>query len=305
MEYVNVRRKFVELSGRYDLVNSDWTDNGADFFINAGQQLLDRMQNTGKSQAKNVQLITVGTIKVYISGLRSVLNVWIGNSTDGLIELKKCDVKYLRSLYSMQLSSVDTGTPEWYAPVSFRPFIDTETTTSLSGFYDVDDLILPTAGTPLHYTNTGILIMPAPDTSMYVSTYGLYYSPTLSASFGTTLTSGTLTVGTTYSITDWITDDSFTNVGGTNVEGTIFTATGTTPTHWVHSSILKPWVQTKSFWAESFPDTLIQASLLKLETFYRNSEGVKDWEAAVNRDMLGFDKDAVEEEISGISEMGG
>jgi len=252
MEYKDIRKKFVELSGRYDLVNPDWSDNGADFFINAGQKILDRMQDTGKSKAKNVQALAIGTYKVYVAGLRAVEDVWVGSTAEGSIELKKCSVKYMRSLYGEALSSVDRGTPEWYAPASFRPYPDTETTTSLSGFYDIDDLILPTGGTPLHYTNTGILIMPAPETAMYVSIYGLYYSPTLSA---------TVLAGV--------------------------------------------WTQTKSFWTESYPDTLIQAALLKLETFYRNSEGVKDWETAVVRDMSGFDKDAAEEEMAGISEMGG
>ena len=252
MDYKDVRKKFVELSGRYDLVNPDWTDNGADFFLNAGQRMLDRLQDTGKMQAKNVQSVAAGTIQVYIAGLRAVLDVWVGTSDDGLTELGKKSIKWLRSYYGEQLGDVDQGTPEYYAPAIFRPFVDTETTTTLSGFYDIDDLILPTAGTPLHFTNTGIIIMPPPDGTMYVSTYGLYYSPTLSA---------TLLTGT--------------------------------------------WTQVKSFWTESFPEVLIKAGLLQLETFYRNREGVKDWKDAILDDVSGMDKDQAEEEASGITEMGG
>lgn len=55
---------------------------------------------------------------------------------------------------------------------------------------------------------------------------------------GAVLTSGTLTTGRIYKIIDWITDDDFVNVGGTNADGTVFTATGTTPTHWAHSSTI-------------------------------------------------------------------
>lgn len=51
-------------------------------------------------------------------------------------------------------------------------------------------------------------------------------------------TSGTLNIGERYRINDWITNDDFTNVGGTNADGSEFIATGTTPTHWDHSSIL-------------------------------------------------------------------
>lgn len=54
------------------------------------------------------------------------------------------------------------------------------------------------------------------------------------------LTSGTLTSGSKYRILNWISNDDFTNVGGTNADNTEFTASGTTPTHWVHGSMLSP-----------------------------------------------------------------
>lgn len=181
MEYKDFRKMFVERSGRYDLVNPDWSDNGADFFINAGQRFLDRLQDTGKMKAKNVQSVVAGTIKVYIPGLRAVQEVWVGTTLDGLIQLGKADLAYLRTLYGMQLSSITKSQPEWYASAIFRPFVDAGTTTTLAGFYDVDDLILPVTTTPTHYANAGIVIAPPPDKTYYVSTYGLYYSPTLSA----------------------------------------------------------------------------------------------------------------------------
>ena len=57
--------------------------------------------------------------------------------------------------------------------------------------------------------------------------------------FNAELTSGTLTVGQKYLIINYVADDDFTNVGGSNVTGNEFTATGTTPTHWAHSSRLR------------------------------------------------------------------
>jgi hypothetical protein len=252
MDYKDIRTKFVELSGRYDLINADLTDNGADFFLNAGQQYLDRMQDTGKMQAKYIQSVAAGTIKVYCVGLRSVREVWVGNTADGLVELGKASLKYLRNLYGEQLSGITRGKPEWYAPAVFRPFTDIQTTTSWAGYYDIDDLILPAAIPPTHMTQTGVIIMPPPDTTYYVSVYGLYYSPTLSATLA-----------------------------------------------------IAVWTQTKSFWSENYPSTLLKAGLMELEMFYRNTEGVKDWEAGVMKDMSGFDKDAADEESVGISEMGG
>lgn len=66
------------------------------------------------------------------------------------------------------------------------------------------------------------------------STGGRYYLRVSSA------TSGALVVGRRYEISSFLAGDDFTNVGaGANTTGTVFTATGTTPTTWSHSSIVK------------------------------------------------------------------
>lgn len=53
-------------------------------------------------------------------------------------------------------------------------------------------------------------------------------------------TSGSLVVGKTYKILTYITNDDFLNVGATaNITGNTFVATGTTPTHWTHLSLLQ------------------------------------------------------------------
>ncbi len=58
--------------------------------------------------------------------------------------------------------------------------------------------------------------------------------------YTTRLTSGMLTVGKWYRIVTYNSDDDFTNVGAPqNVAGTYFCATGTTPTHWAHSSVIE------------------------------------------------------------------
>lgn len=57
---------------------------------------------------------------------------------------------------------------------------------------------------------------------------------------GAQLTSGTITSGKVYTIGNYVSNDDFTNVGASsNASGVTFLATGTTPTHWAHSSILR------------------------------------------------------------------
>ena len=41
MNLLEIRTKFRSISGRYDLVNSDYSDNGANFFIEEGRKWLD------------------------------------------------------------------------------------------------------------------------------------------------------------------------------------------------------------------------------------------------------------------------
>ena len=77
MNYSDIRKKFVELSGRYDLVDSVWNDNGADFFLNAGQMLLDDMITAPKSTARYLEKVTAGSYLVKTAGIKSVHEVWV------------------------------------------------------------------------------------------------------------------------------------------------------------------------------------------------------------------------------------
>lgn len=61
----------------------------------------------------------------------------------------------------------------------------------------------------------------------------------------------------------------------------------------------------ENFWSTNHPFTLVHAALLKLEELYRNTEGVKDWTAAVERVTVPLNMDLIEEEMSDISEMEG
>jgi hypothetical protein len=65
------------------------------------------------------------------------------------------------------------------------------------------------------------------------------------------------------------------------------------------------WTQTKSYWTEVHPSTLIKAALYELEGFYRNTEGQKDFLATLKMDVTGLDNDAVEESLNGTLQMGG
>lgn len=252
MEYKDLRQKFVELSGRYDLIKRNLTDNGADFFINAGQKMLDRTQDMGKSKARLTQSLSARTILVSTVGLRALKSVWV-SASDGMSELQITTMEIMRDYYGGKLSDQDAGRPSICAPAVLRPFPDTTVAADVAGLYDIEDLMLHVvSGMTGHWTYNGVVVMPPPDAAYTISIWGLFYSPTLSA-----------------------------------------TLSGST------------WTQTKSFWSEVHPDTLLLASLYKLEAFYRNTEGAKDWQSALDVDLKGMDNDFVEEDINGESQMEG
>jgi hypothetical protein len=58
-------------------------------------------------------------------------------------------------------------------------------------------------------------------------------------------------------------------------------------------------------WTIEHPLTLVHASLFKLEQTYRNTEGAKDWEAAMDAVLDQLNADIVEEEIEGVNYMEG
>lgn len=183
MDYNELRFKFCQITGRLDLVTTSLAstalDNGADFFLNAGQKYLDRLIEKSKMIARYPVIVTAGTFLVNTIGLRSIHEVWIANS-EGKVRLSQETLTNLKNVYGEDFSSITQGTPKYYAPAIFRPFPDTLASTT--GMYGVDDLLLYSATSPAqHYNYHGLVICPPPDETYTVEVVGLFHSPTLSA----------------------------------------------------------------------------------------------------------------------------
>lgn len=50
----------------------------------------------------------------------------------------------------------------------------------------------------------------------------------------------------------------------------------------------------QNFWSVNFPHILVMAALRNLEGFYRNSQGYKDYDAIIQKLLIGIDKDLAE-----------
>lgn len=173
MSLLAVRNKFLEITGRQDLVTPGMAI-GADSLINAGQKMLDRMLDGGKSYARYHVDLDTSQILVPLPGCRAVKKVYVGSATERNY-LDKVDQYYLRDYYNEPIASLTLGEPSYYALVHARPYPGEVVPSEYNQEWLFDDVI--DRG---HEQFNSILIMPPPDTDTYtLEVWGLFYSDTL------------------------------------------------------------------------------------------------------------------------------
>lgn len=170
---VQIRQKFAEISGRFDLVTdytgTDYTDNGADFFLQAGQRELDRMYNTPKAVGRIWDTVAANIYFMKMQDCRAIQNVWLNNATSR-IELKKAPYVDLKNDYGTIFSNITKKTPKWYAPAFIR------------GMETIADSDMNTQATFINYivdnsdSYNAIIFLPPPDEAFDVEVKGLFYT---------------------------------------------------------------------------------------------------------------------------------
>ena len=171
MNLLQLRTKFRSLSGRFDLVNSDFSDNGADFFINEGRKYLDRLDETQKSWASCFRFVEIGHFSVSFPYCRAIKEVWAA-TISARWQLEKKSLQDLTAGYLTGLpSSRNTGSPLYYAPCIVRYIPENAEAGDIeafAGFTDVE------AGN-YHEYNSVLLSVPA-DEQIMLDIRGLFYS---------------------------------------------------------------------------------------------------------------------------------
>lgn len=172
-----VRASFVALSGRKDLVKGDGTDNGANAYINAGQDYLDAHQLTPKSISHYLKDIASGVYKLEVANLRILHEVWIINA-DGRTQLEEKTLNWIKTEYGEDFDDIETGTPLYYcrdvsglSPQQAELTSDTYTTDFTYGH---ETIIFGN-----HWKKSNIIIMPPPDEVFTVDVVAEFYSKTL------------------------------------------------------------------------------------------------------------------------------
>lgn len=176
MNLLQTRQQFRTISGRFDLVNEDGSDNGADFYINAGQRHLDRLDETQKSWGIYYRFCEVGFWSVQFSYCRAVKEVWAATPT-ARWQLEKKNLQDLIAGYFTGLpSNIDPGATLYYSPAVTRGVPEGITAEDFEAFAGYVDVMVGD-----HYAYNAVLLAPPPNEKLLVEVKGLFYTGELSA----------------------------------------------------------------------------------------------------------------------------
>ena len=168
MNLGELRKLFVERSGGSDLVNSDNSDNGANFFIQSGQRTLDRMLEIDKSWARSFKTLVSGDYYAMFKGCRAVKGVWISTS-ESRVKLEKISLEEMRDLYTKGPDEVETGSTLYYSIISLRTFPNDD---NVIVDYLQGSKLIDTTTSDFEYT--GIIFLPPPSGDAQLEVFGLF-----------------------------------------------------------------------------------------------------------------------------------
>jgi hypothetical protein len=178
MNLKEIRQWFVQESGRYELVvdATNWADNGANRYINAAQNFLDRLQTTPKTLGRNFQVVAAGTYFVNFPRCRAIKEVWVVPTTDttaSRTRLEKKSSQWIREEYP-NMNDLTNGTPLYYTPSVDR--------------IALEPVSLPIQDAPTVYLDIqtdlsyyGVFFYPPVDEQYMIETWGYFYAQELSA----------------------------------------------------------------------------------------------------------------------------
>jgi hypothetical protein len=180
MNLKDIRTKLVQISGRYDLVvdSTGWVDNGANFYINAGLKLIDRLVDTYKSYSRYYATIASGDYYVVIPNCRSVLKIWVSDDEERW-ELEKVDPTAFREYFYQPMSLEDSGEPTTFSIGYLRTQPEETTQITIDMFGTVEEAV--TSGSPVHYTYNCVLFGPPADGDYTLEVQGLFWTPAMSS----------------------------------------------------------------------------------------------------------------------------
>jgi hypothetical protein len=121
MNLLEFRKFFADRSGRHDLVDENYGDNGLDVIIFEAQKYLDRMDETRHSWATVFAPIALNGFSATFPHCRAIKEVWAASPTTGRWQLEKKKLQDIQAGYLGTLPSLMTsGVPLYYSPCITR-----------------------------------------------------------------------------------------------------------------------------------------------------------------------------------------
>lgn len=183
MPLSDVREQFVKVSGRYDLVNTDDSDNGANWYINRGQRWLDLHKLSPVVSHRFMQNLEADTFYIVVPDCRFIEEVWV-NDDETKVLLEQKTLKWIKEEYGDVTSSIDSGAPAYWAHAKPRtraatgftytlPIIFEDSITDYSSLGTFLDLIFDEGD---NVTKGGIIIAPPPSEEVSIDIVGAFFS---------------------------------------------------------------------------------------------------------------------------------
>jgi hypothetical protein len=188
MTLAAVRQTLIQRSGRYDLETEAGADNGANAYIQEGQNFLDRKCEFKFSRASRFARLLAGQFYIPLSRCRVIKGVWVFSS--GVRKpLGKFDYDRLRGGdpndrdgFRNRLATTTQGTPSYWSPVVPRMSPNPETLT----LADLE-VILTNADVvgSIDKTYNGVFVLPPPSSATDIEVIGKFYQDALTSDSST------------------------------------------------------------------------------------------------------------------------
>jgi len=172
MTLLDVRKEFIKHSGRFDLVVDLTThaDNGADFFIQAGQRWLDRKAKFLDQDGKMYRTLEAGDYRINLQTARVVKSVAAGTA-DSKKFLTYLDPIRLRKRFPKPFGAMTQGMPIYWTLANLKEVEPITPVGGMDEYRETEDE---------HLTYDTMLILPVPDQPVHVTIWGEFYLGKLS-----------------------------------------------------------------------------------------------------------------------------
>ena len=169
MALLDVRTKFIALSGREDL-----NTTMLNWIINSGQKILDRLQDTQKTMKWYKKDLAAGEYLIQLQYVMTIINVYLAG-IKGKKRLKKREYSKFLKMYSSDFDKVDNDIPIYWTPAISGLAPSQADLASADYTYDKGGIVF---GDYSSYNS--IVIMPPPDQIYTISVLAKWYQPPLS-----------------------------------------------------------------------------------------------------------------------------